>query len=126
MFSFPVTVPFRDNEGVYGVDLMVNIDDIAVVNPLDNGVNSDVECDQLYDYSPLSELVLIDGRKLPVCEPPAIINRYLDIYRQIENFYTIPIHIGIDPAKPGEDRGVIIPLFPKARPCVSSEGSTPD
>lgn len=129
MFSFPVTVPFRNDEGVFAVDVTVNIDDIAVVNPLDKLVNSDVECNELYDYRPLSELILIDGRKLPVCEPPAIIHRYLDAYRQIEDFYTepsIPILQPLSPngPTPGES-GVVIPLFSKARQCASSEGSTP-
>lgn len=121
MFSIPVTVPFRDNEGVYGFDVSVDIDKIATVNPLDRETNVDVELDHLYDYRPMTELVLIDGRKLPVCEPPAIINRYLDAYRQIEDFYTdIPIDLS-------DRRGVVIPLFPKGRHlCASSEGSTPD
>jgi hypothetical protein len=119
MFSFPITVPFRDDTGVYGIDVSIDIDKVASVNPLDRTVDVDVELDYLYDYRPMAELVLIDGRKLPVCEPPAIIHRYLDAFRQIEEFYTVPIDLS-------DRRGVVIPLFPKGRPCASSEGSTPD
>lgn len=128
MFAIPITVPFRDDYGVYGFDVSIDIDKIAAVNPLDRETNSDVELDQLYDYKPMAELLLTDGRKLPVCEPPAIIQRYLDAYRQIEEFYTKPPHLRLvlSPAgpEPGES-GVIIPLF-KAPACASSEGSTPD
>jgi len=128
MFSIPITVPYRDNDGVYGIDVSIDIDKIQSVNALDIMPNSDVELNELYDYRPMSELLLTDGRKLPVCEPPSIIQRYLDAYQQIENFYTygslppgalIPVDLSED------SRGVVIPLF-KARPCVSSEGSTPD
>jgi hypothetical protein len=132
MFSIPITVPFRDNTGVYGIDVSIDIDKVASVNPLDRRVDVDVELDLLYDYRPMAELLLHDGRKLPVCEPPAIIDRYLQAYRQIEDFYTnqpfrhlrlVPRPVG---PEPGES-GVIVSLFPKAPPsCASSEGSTPD
>jgi hypothetical protein len=127
MFSIPITVPFRDKEGVYGIDVSVDIDKIVSVNPLDIEPNSDVELNQLYDYRPMSELLLNDGRKLPVCEPPAIIQRYLDAYQQIENFYThgLPPPGALIPIDLSESRGVVIPLFPKGRSCASSEGSTP-
>jgi hypothetical protein len=128
MFSIPITVPFRDDVGVYGIDVSIDIDKIVTVTPLDREVDVGVKLDQLYDYRPMSELLLIDGRKLPVCEPPAIIHRYLDAYRQIEDFYTRPPHLRIvaDPDKAGADRSVVVPLFPKAPACASSEGSTPD
>lgn len=131
MFSIPITVPYRDDTGVYGIDVSIDIDKVASVNPLDRTVDVDVVLDQLYDYRPMAELVLHDGRKLPVCEPPAIIDRYLDAYRQIEQFYTnLPFrHLRLvqepNGPEPGES-GVILSLFPKAPPCVSSEGSTPD
>lgn len=129
MFSIPVTVPVRFDDAVHGMDVTIDIDKIVVVNPIDIEGNFDVECNELYDFRPLSELVLIDGRKLPVCEPPAIIHRYLDAYRQIEDFYTQPIQ-PIEPrrspaSQPG-DRGNVISLFFGSQPpCDISEGSTP-
>lgn len=128
MFSIPITVPYRDNDGVYGIDVSIDIDKIYSVNALDIMPDSDVELNQLYDFRPMAELLLHDGRKLPVCEPPSIIQRYLDAFQQIENFYTygsLPPGALI-PVDLSESGGVVIPLF-KARPsCVSSEASTPD
>jgi hypothetical protein len=127
VFSIPITVCYRDDHGVYGIDVSIDIDKVHSVRPLDRTVNSDVECDQLYDYRPMSELVLHDGRKLPVCEPPAIIDRYLEAYRQIEDFYTGIRFKHLRVVKPSEESGVLLHLFPKASPpCASSEGSTPD
>lgn len=129
MFSVPITIPLRLPDRVDRLVSSVEIDNIVkVVCLLDKRVDFDVECNELYGYTPLTELLLIDGRKLPVCEPADAIIAYLDAYRQIEDFYNtpIPIDIGFDPGSPEGDRGVVIPLFPDRRPCVSSEGSTPD
>lgn len=128
MFNVPITIIVRFDDRVDRLVSSVNIDDIAVVNPLDNEVDFDVECNELYDFTPRSELVLIDGRKLPVREHPAEIIRYLDAYRQLEDFFTAPVmgirnqHLTV--VKP-EGSGVVVPLFGSHPPCALSEGSTP-
>jgi hypothetical protein len=128
VFSIPITVPYRVDDKVDRISVSVEIDKIVVVKPLlDILPNIGVECDQHSTYAPLTELVLEDGRKLPVCEPAETINRYLDAYRSIEDFYTkAPVYIAVDPATPGADRGVVIPLFGARSSCASSQGSTPD
>jgi hypothetical protein len=128
VFIIPITVPVRFDDEIHRISVSVEIDKIAVVKPLlDIQGNIGVELNQHSTYAPLTELLLVDGRKLPVCEPPAIINRYLDAYRSIEEFYTAPrsVETGLDKAAPEGDRGVVIPLFGARPPCASSQGSTP-
>lgn len=116
MFSFPVTVPVRYDDGVYPVDLTVNIDDVALIKGLDKSCGFGIECASSETLLPNSEIVFVDGRKLPVLETAATLNRYLDAYRILEGFYT-------QPNGPTE-QGNIIPLFGKSS-CDTSEGSTP-
>ena len=121
MFSFPVTVPVRTNESIFPLDVMVAIDEIALVKPLldkypENGVESGLSS-ELY---PASEIVFVDGRKMPVMETPATIHQYLDAYKSLDHFYT-----GRGDHAEQEERGVVVPLF-KASSCVTSAGSIPD
>lgn len=123
MFGIHVTIPYRSDSEVWPLDVTVQIDQIVLVKSiLDKEYTFGVESFPLYDCVPRAELLLEDGRKVPVLETAEDIHRYLDAYRQLENFYTAP-------AKPAmslvpSTRGEVIPLF-KAPPCDSSEGSTP-
>lgn len=140
MFAFPVTVPVQHAEGTYSVDVTVNIDDVLKVLPLHGIDTVDVESVNFYSCVPATEIVMTDGRKLPVLETAATINRYLDAYRVIENFYTKPAdptgirnrHMVCEkPDGPrvrpldGTTEGVVVPLFGN-RKCATSEASTPD
>jgi hypothetical protein len=121
MFSFPVTIPVRKNESIFPVFVSVAIDDIVIVKPLlDNAHPFGVESTSV-DLIPLTELVFADGRKMPVLEPPHIINCYLDAYRSLEDFYTEGRAAVVEESL-GDN---VVPLF-KAAPCVTLEGSTPD
>lgn len=124
MFSIPVTVPVRLDDSVWHMDTTVEIDKIVVVKPLlDKDHSFGVESLELYSSTPSTEIVFEDGRKLPVLETAATINRYLDAYRELEGFYTSRQAAPVENPK---KEGVVIPLFPKAAsPCDSSEGSTP-
>jgi hypothetical protein len=124
MFSFPVTVPIRTDESVTTIAVMIDLDKIVLVKPvLDKQVSNSVGCTTLYELVPHSILYLEDGRQLPVVETADMIQVYLDAYLQLDHFFTAP-------AKPANEassqtRGEVIPLFPKALRCVSSEGSIP-
>lgn len=121
MFSFPVTVPVRMEDEVYPLDLHVAIDDVAVVKPiLDKEERFGVKDPPHLSLIPSTEIVLVDGRKLPVLETPATVNRYLDAYRSLEDFYT-----GRAAATEDTTGGVVIPLF-QGGSCNTSRGSTPD
>jgi hypothetical protein len=145
MYSFPITIPFRGDEGVYPLDVSVFVDDIVRVTPIDIDHSIGVESNTLYSCLPSCELLLADGRKLPILETAATIHRYLEAYRQIETFYTAPAtpasevsSIGIrnQPVrcvKPNEPRvrpltglteGVVVPLFGRTS-CDTSEAPTP-
>lgn len=133
MFSFPVTVPFRDPEGIFPVDLSVSIDMVLKVTPLDKDQSFGVESATLYSYLPSAEILFEDGRKLPVLETAATINRYLDLARQLEDFYTAPATPAMKdlikrapPVDTPRQGGEVIPLFGRQSPCASSEASTPD
>lgn len=120
MFSFPVTVPVRSNEAVYPMDVTIAIDDIACVKSLlDKGDGFGVESSSS-DLVPATEIVFVDGRKLPVLETPATINRYLDAYCTFDEFYTKAGAAEVEE----ERRDNVVPLF-KASSCDTSEGSTP-
>lgn len=125
MFCFPVTVPVLRSDSVIQMIVSVAIDELALVKPLlDNAPPFGVESSS--DLIPLTELVFVDGRRLPVLEAPHIINCYLDAYTSIEDFYTAspPVwHEGGDPGVGRTDN--VIPLFGTKPPCVTSEGSTP-
>lgn len=129
MFHIPVTVPYLTSEGVFPVDVSIPIDDLVLVTPLDNDHSSGVESDTLYSCLPSSELLFDDGRRLPVMETAATINRYLDMYRFVEGFYTAPATPAQEPyvmqGTKASGRGVVIPLFGRS-PCATSEASTPD
>ncbi len=116
MFSFPVTVPFRRDDGIYPLDLTVNIDDVAVIKELDKSSELGIECDPSETLLPNSEIIFTDGRVLPVLETTATLVLYLDAYRSLEGFYTQP--------KGPTKQGNIIPLFGNSS-CDTSEGSTP-
>jgi hypothetical protein len=124
MFSFPVTVPIRYDDSVTSISVMVDLDKIALVKPLlDKQHISSVGCTTLYELVPHCILLLEDGRQLPVIETADTIQVYLDAYLQLDHFFTAP-------AKPANEassqtRGEVIPLFPKALRCDSSEGSIP-
>jgi hypothetical protein len=123
---------------IWTMGVTVNIDDIAVVKPLDNGYSFGVESDPLYSLLPSAEIVYTDGRKLPVLETAATVNRYLDAYRELEGFYTAPAPPAMNSSNRASHRfpnesaspaagGNVIPLFSsKAAPCATSEASTPD
>ena len=118
MFSFPVTVPIRRSDSIEALTVSIDIDKIAVVKSLldkveESGVESDF-CSLL----PATEILLDDGRKLPVVEPVEEILRYLDAYRELDLFFT-----GGPPVLETRE-GNVIPLF-KDSPCASSVGSTP-
>lgn len=122
MFSFPVTVPVRLDDEIWPMDVTVAIDDVAVVRPLlDNDHSFGVESLELYSLTPSAEIILCDGRMLPTLETVATINRYLDAYRVLEGFYTG--RLAAPEETPKEDN--VVPLFKAAKPCVTSEGSTP-
>lgn len=117
MFAFPVTILFNRTDGIYPLDVTVNIDDVALIKPLDKSSELGIECEHSDTLLPNSEIVFVDGRVLPVLETAATLCTYLDAYRSLEEFYTRP------PAP--VTQGNIIPLFAK-KPCNTSEGSTPD
>ena len=128
MFSFPVTIPVRKDDSVFPVFVSIPIDEIAVVKPLlDNDPPFGVESASA-DLIPLSEIVFVDGRRLPVLETPHIIHSYLDAYTAIEDFYTagLPIWESFEVEEPAEERDNVVPLFGSKKPCATSEGSTPD
>lgn len=116
MFSFPVEVVVRTPEGIDLIKVHVAIDEIALIKPLDKSYGFGIECDPSYSLLPNSEIVFVDGRKLPVLDHAESLNRYLDAYRSLEEFYTQP--------KGSTKQGNIIPLFGKSS-CDTSEGSTP-
>lgn len=126
MFCFPVTIPCRNNESVFSIHVSVNVDDILLVKPLlDNEPPFGVESAST-DFTPLTELVFQDGRRLPVLESPHIIHAYLDAYLAIEDFYTANdfniIETGGEQVGPRDN---VIPLFGSRTPCDTSEGSIP-
>lgn len=128
MFSFPVTIPCRTNESIFPVVVSVQIDEIAVVKPLlDNEPPFGVESAPV-DLIPLTEIVFVDGRRLPVIEPMHIITNYLDAYTALEDFYTSDFEVTMEEViEPAVEReGNVIPLFGSRKPCVTLEGSTPD
>ena len=123
MFTFPVTIPYRDEAGVYPFDVNVNIDDVLKVVSLSTINDYPVESDDLYSCVPATEIVFTDGRKLPVLETAAIINRYLDAYRQIEDFYTtVPSRRTVTEKS---QEGVVVSLFGTRTVCDSSQAPTP-
>lgn len=129
MFSFPVTIPCRNDESVFSVFVNVAIDQIAFVKPLlDSEPPFGVESASA-DLIPLCEIVYVDGRRLPVLEPASVIHCYLDAYTAIEDFYTE--EHGSAAAQRVEEvadgrEGNVVPLFGTKPPCATSEGSTPD
>lgn len=128
MFAFPVTIVVRSDDSVFPLDVTVEIDRIVLVKPLlDNEHTFSVESPDFYDLVPACELLLEDGRKLPVLETAATVNQYLDAYRQIEDFYTNP-RPASDPQSRGAsgDRGVVVQLFAARKPCDTSQAPTPD
>lgn len=127
MFSFPVTIPSRNDEGIFPVFVSVAIDDIAFVKPLlDNEPPFGVESASA-DLIPSAEIVFVDGRRLPVLETAHIINCYLDTYNDIEGFYTeehgVAVNKRMEQLVEGTDN--VVPLFGSPKSCVTSEGSTP-
>lgn len=127
MFSFPVTIPCRNDESVFPVFVNVAIDDIAFVKPLlDSEPPFGIESASA-DLIPSCEIVFLDGRRLPVLETDHIIQCYLDAYEMIEDFYTeergVAMNERVEEAVEGRDN--VVPLFGK-KPCATSEGSTPD
>lgn len=128
MFSFPVTIPCRNDESVFPVIVSVAIDEIAVVKPLlDNAPPFGVES-TTSDLIPLTEIIFVDGRRLPVMEPPHIINHYLDAYTMLEDFYTIGHELGVEEVEeePVKREDNVIPLFGHRNSCATLEGSIPD
>lgn len=120
MFSFSVTVPVHAPDEIYTIYVTVGVDKVAVVKPLlDN--STDLGVYGAEHFLPASEIVLVDGRKIPVVESPAAINRYLDAYRVLEGFYTGRAAAVEEPAR---REGNVVPLF-QGGPCATSEGSTP-
>jgi hypothetical protein len=118
VFSFPVTVPVRRPDSIEALSVWIDIDKIAVVKSLlDKVEESGVESD-FYSLLPATEILLDDGRKLPVVEPVEEILRYLDAYRELDLFFT-----GGPPMLETRE-GNVIPLF-KVGPCASLAGSTP-
>lgn len=117
MFGFPVTIPVRTDDGIFPLDVVVNLDDVAVIKTLDNEDELGVVSQSPDPLLPNSEIVLVDGRVIPVCETAATLNVYLDAYRTLDEFFTRPSGL--------TERGNVIPLF-KKKPCATSEGSTPD
>lgn len=117
MFGIPVTIPVRTNEQIFPLDVVVNIDDIAVIKPLDNEGELELLSHSPDPLLPNSEIVMVDGRVLPVLETPAVLHMYLDAYKSLDEFFTRPSGL--------TEQGKVIPLFKKT-PCATSEGSTPD
>jgi len=127
MFSFPVTIPSRNNESVFPVHVSINVDDILLVKPLlDNEPPFGVECGSP-DMIPLAEIVFIDGRRLPVLETASIIHCYLDAYLAIEDFYTIEHSVAVNERveQLADEVDNVVHLF-KDKPCAISAGSIPD
>lgn len=121
MFAIPITIPFHDGESVSTLPATVEIDKIVVVKSLlDKSICSDVESKLNSSLLPMTELQLEDGRKLPVLETAAAINRYLDAHRQLEDFYT-----SSPTAAEVPKGGVVLQLFQGGKSCASSEVSTP-
>lgn len=130
MFAIPVTIRHRLPDRIITLDVTVEIDKIVLVKDLlDNPQSFGVESLDFYDQVPVCELLLEDGRKLPVLETAATVNQYLDAYRAIEDFYTRP-RPASDRQVEGasDDRGVVVQLFTSRAPCPndSSQEPTPD
>ena len=120
MFAFPVTVPFRTPEGIYPLDVTVNIDDIACVNSLDK-VGEDSVCSSFDELIPSSEITFVDGRKLPVLETTVQLHQYLDAYITLDVFFNTPA----DQAKEQVQASSNVFDLSTFRECGTSEGSTP-
>lgn len=122
MFSFPVTAIIRHDDRIESLKVSVAIDEVAVVKRLlDSTDTSDVQYATL--LIPLTEIVFVDGRRLPVLEAPADVLKYLDAYRQLEGFYTTPRPVDVEEVV---QQGTVIPLFKTGHTCVTSEASIPD
>lgn len=117
MFAFPVTVPVLRDDGIYPLDLTVNIDDVAVIKELDKSSEFGIECEPSETLLPNSEIIFTDGRVLPVLETYATLLIYLDAYRSLEGFYTQPEGL--------TEQGNVISLFGNSS-CDTSGASTPD
>lgn len=124
MFSFPVTIPIRNDERIYPMDVTVAIDEVAFVKSLldkttKGGIQS-APCDPLI---PLTEIVLVDGRSLPVLEPVTVIQQYLDAYRSLDEFFHRKAITLLNETGNNEN---VVPLFKAPPKCATSEESTPD
>jgi len=121
MFSFPVTVPIRKPDGIFPIDVHVNIDDIACIKSLDKVGQVGVCSTSPDELIPSSEIILVDGRKLPVLETPATIHEYLDAYIALDEFFTMSTLPVIEREHPDDN----VVYLSTRRPCDTSEGSTP-
>lgn len=96
MFSFPVTISCRGAESVFPVCVSVAIDEIAFVKPLlDKAPSFGVESSS-NELIPQSEIVFVDGRKLPVLEANHTILCYLDaeLSRLAHLHQRVPVAVG--------------------------------
>lgn len=118
MFAIPITIPILTSESVRFLASSVQIDDIvAVKSLLDSYTNIGVESGY-HLMLPQAELLLEDGRKLPISEPVEFIHQYMETYRAIESFYTTK------PVVNEKREGNVIPLF-QGSSCDTSEESIP-
>lgn len=122
MFSFPVTVPIRKPEGIFPVDVTVAIDDIACIKSLDKVSPFGVCSASPDEFIPSSEIIFVDGRKLPVLETAHILHQYLDAYITLDEFFTMSTR----PVKDRENPDDNVVYLSNRRSCNTSEGSTPD
>ena len=122
MFSFPVTVPIRKPEGIFPIDVMVAIDDIAVVKSLDKVSEFGVCSASPDEFIPSSEIIFVDGHKLPVLEKASTLHEYLDAYITLDEFFTLSTRPVNDREHPDDN----VVYLSTRRPCNTSEGSTPD
>ncbi|MEQ6332981.1 hypothetical protein [Sphingobium sp. MK2] len=121
MFSIPITLIYKGDEGVIDLPSSVNMDDIALVRKivLDKVNQKSVESYYHLDMVPHTEIVLNDGRVIPIVERYDAIRMYLDTYRQIDaDFSTMNVPSIASPSEP------ILRLIHGDK-CATSQVSTP-
>lgn len=123
MFSVPITIIFQHPEGPILLSSGVDIDRIVKVEEisLDKAPQNDIDFYHSCPHVPHTLLHLNDGRKLPVREYPSEIIVYLDAYRKLDEFFTIPR----PERRPSEIGEPPFRLLQGGLSCDTSAASTP-
>lgn len=121
MFNIPITLLYDGQHGKIDLPSSVSIDDIATVKmiTIDSTCSFDVESYYHSDLVPHTEILLTDGRVLPVVERYGAICMYLDIYRQLDKDFSTEQRPTVPP--PSERSLKLI----HGGICATSQASTP-